>query len=158
MTDPARRLAPVVRLAPAKLNLTLAVVGRRADGFHNLHSVVVLLDLVDRLSLAVRASGEDSIHSTGFAVAPAGVNLVQAAVAATRDAVARTGPGAPAQPPPLAARAGTPERPILSFEGVATREDAAALAGATIRVAEGRVAAPVKAIRTRAWYWTNTER
>ena len=34
MTDPLRRLSPVVRLAPAKLNLTLAVVGRRDDGYH----------------------------------------------------------------------------------------------------------------------------
>jgi hypothetical protein len=44
--------APVVRLAPAKLNLTLAVVGRRPDGFHDLHSVMVPLGLADRLSLA----------------------------------------------------------------------------------------------------------
>ena len=49
---PVRRLTPVVRLAPAKLNLTLAVVGRRADGYHDLHSVMVPLDLADRLSLA----------------------------------------------------------------------------------------------------------
>ena len=45
--DAARRLAPVVRLAPAKLNLTLAVVGRRPDGFHDIHSVMVALDLVE---------------------------------------------------------------------------------------------------------------
>ena len=31
--DPARPSTPVVRLAPAKLNLTLAVVGRRPDGY-----------------------------------------------------------------------------------------------------------------------------
>ena len=39
MTDPTRRLTPVVRIAPAKLNLTLSVVARRDDGFHSLHSV-----------------------------------------------------------------------------------------------------------------------
>ena len=50
--DPLRRLSPVVRLAPAKLNLTLAVVGRRDDGYHTLHSVFVPLSLADRLSLA----------------------------------------------------------------------------------------------------------
>ena len=54
MSDPGRRLAPVVRLAPAKLNLTLAVIGRRPDGFHDLHSVFVPLALADRLSLAPR--------------------------------------------------------------------------------------------------------
>ena len=51
-TDPLRRLSPVVRLAPAKLNLTLAVIGRRDDGYHDLHSVFVPLALADRLSLA----------------------------------------------------------------------------------------------------------
>ena len=57
-----RERTPVVRLAPAKLNLTLAVLGRRSDGFHALHSVMVPLGLADRLSLA-RAAGEaDSLH------------------------------------------------------------------------------------------------
>ena len=43
---------PVVRLAPAKLNLTLAVVATADDGFHDLHSVFVPLALHDRLSVA----------------------------------------------------------------------------------------------------------
>ena len=33
----SHRLSPVVRAAPAKLNLTLAVVGRADDRFHSLH-------------------------------------------------------------------------------------------------------------------------
>jgi 4-diphosphocytidyl-2-C-methyl-D-erythritol kinase len=57
-----RERTPVVRLAPAKLNLTLAVLGTRADGFHSLHSVMVPLALADRLSLARAAGGEDSLH------------------------------------------------------------------------------------------------
>ena len=70
--DPARRLEPVVRLAPAKVNLTLAVVGTRADGFHDLHSVMVPLDLADRLSVAVLPpGGEDSLHVTGHDPGPA---------------------------------------------------------------------------------------
>ncbi|HUQ43458.1 MAG TPA: hypothetical protein VM451_03480 [Candidatus Limnocylindria bacterium] len=55
-------LAPVVRLAPAKLNLTLAVLGRRRDGFHDLHSVMVPLALADRLSLARAAGPVDTLH------------------------------------------------------------------------------------------------
>jgi 16S rRNA processing protein RimM len=39
----------------------------------------------------------------------------------------------------LQARAGTDERPILTFAGIATREQASALAGATIAVARERI-------------------
>jgi 4-diphosphocytidyl-2-C-methyl-D-erythritol kinase len=38
--------------APAKLNLSLLVVGRRQDGFHELEGVTVLLELADELLLA----------------------------------------------------------------------------------------------------------
>ncbi len=43
--------------APAKLNLTLRVVGVRADGFHLLDSEMVLLELADRLLLMPGTSG-----------------------------------------------------------------------------------------------------
>jgi 4-diphosphocytidyl-2-C-methyl-D-erythritol kinase len=38
--------------APAKLNLALAVVGKRDDGYHELRSVFVTLDLVDDVRVA----------------------------------------------------------------------------------------------------------
>ncbi len=37
--------------APAKLNLHLSIVGRRSDGYHLLDTVMVKLDLADRVSL-----------------------------------------------------------------------------------------------------------
>ena len=36
--------------APAKINLTLHVTGRRADGYHLLDSLVVFTDLGDRIT------------------------------------------------------------------------------------------------------------
>ena len=43
--------------APAKLNLFLHVVGRRADGYHLLQSVFTLIDRADRLRFRVRSDG-----------------------------------------------------------------------------------------------------
>jgi 4-diphosphocytidyl-2-C-methyl-D-erythritol kinase len=43
--------------APAKLNLSLRVTGRRQDGYHELESLLVLLDLADRLLLIPGAPG-----------------------------------------------------------------------------------------------------
>ena len=42
----------VIEDARAKVNLTLRVVGRRVDGYHELESVVAFADCADRLSLA----------------------------------------------------------------------------------------------------------
>jgi 4-diphosphocytidyl-2-C-methyl-D-erythritol kinase len=44
--------ACLVENAPAKVNLTLRVLGRRADGYHEISSLVVFADCGDRLSLA----------------------------------------------------------------------------------------------------------
>lgn len=43
--------------APAKLNLFLHIVGRRADGYHELQSVFMLIDWCDRLHFERVASG-----------------------------------------------------------------------------------------------------
>jgi 4-diphosphocytidyl-2-C-methyl-D-erythritol kinase len=43
--------------APAKLNLMLRIVGRRADGYHLLQSVFQFLDHADQLELGIRDDG-----------------------------------------------------------------------------------------------------
>lgn len=48
---------PLSLEAPAKLNLSLRVVGRRSDGFHLLETEMVLLELADRLLLLPGATG-----------------------------------------------------------------------------------------------------
>jgi 4-diphosphocytidyl-2-C-methyl-D-erythritol kinase len=48
-------VSTAVQFAPAKLNLFLAITGRRADGFHDLLSVVAPLEFGDTLRCAVRA-------------------------------------------------------------------------------------------------------
>lgn len=99
----AASVTPVVRLAPAKLNLTLAVVGRRPDGYHALHSVMAPLELADRLTIAVDPSprAADSLHVDGFDAGPGWDNLVLRAIAAVRGALrGRLG----AEPPALAVR------------------------------------------------------
>lgn len=50
-------MTPLRLEAPAKLNLSLRVTGRRTDGFHELDSRFVLLDLADRLMLLPGCSG-----------------------------------------------------------------------------------------------------
>jgi len=44
--------------APAKLNLFLHILGRRADGYHELQSCFQFVDLCDEISLQVRPDGE----------------------------------------------------------------------------------------------------
>ena len=43
--------------APAKLNLFLHVTGRRADGYHLIQSVFMLIDWCDVLHFELRAAG-----------------------------------------------------------------------------------------------------
>ena len=129
MTDPIRRLGPVVRLAPAKLNLTLAVLGRRRDGFHDLHSVMVPLALADRLTVAplpAAPGAADSLHVEGFDAGPDADNLVLRAIAETRRAVGAGWSGGPGPAPALAARLDK-RIPVAAGLGGGSSDAAAAL-------------------------------
>jgi len=132
--DTAAPVTPVVRIAPAKLNLTLAVVGRRSDGFHDLHSVMVPLGLVDRLSLSPARAAADSLHVCGpdggpvpGDPGPPERNLVLRAIAGARYALRTSGMDFPL--PALAARL---EKRIPVAAGLAggSSDGAAALDGA----------------------------
>ncbi|HRP95406.1 MAG TPA: 4-(cytidine 5'-diphospho)-2-C-methyl-D-erythritol kinase [Rhodocyclaceae bacterium] len=65
--------------APAKLNLFLHVVGRRADGYHLLQSVFRLIDWGDTLSFAPRSDGAVRRHGTVGGVAARDDLVVRAA-------------------------------------------------------------------------------
>ncbi|MDE2370420.1 MAG: 4-(cytidine 5'-diphospho)-2-C-methyl-D-erythritol kinase [Burkholderiales bacterium] len=54
--------------APAKINLFLHVVGRRADGYHLLQSPFLLLDWADRLHFERRDDGAIARHDLGAAL------------------------------------------------------------------------------------------
>ncbi|MFJ7813464.1 4-(cytidine 5'-diphospho)-2-C-methyl-D-erythritol kinase [Pseudomonas asiatica] len=61
--------------APAKLNLWLHIIGRRADGYHELETVFQFLDHGDELSFAVRDDGVIRLHTEIDAV-PHDSNLI----------------------------------------------------------------------------------
>jgi 4-diphosphocytidyl-2-C-methyl-D-erythritol kinase len=67
--------------APAKLNLMLHIVGRRADGYHELQTVFQLVDLRDRITLALRADGQVSRAAGPPGVAEGDDLTVRAALA-----------------------------------------------------------------------------
>jgi 4-diphosphocytidyl-2-C-methyl-D-erythritol kinase len=81
--------ALLLEKAPAKINLTLRVLGRREDGYHLLESLVAFADLADRLTLEPAAATTLEI-SGPFAgqCGPIADNLVLKAVTALRQ---RTG-------------------------------------------------------------------
>jgi 4-diphosphocytidyl-2-C-methyl-D-erythritol kinase len=123
--------ARVLRFAPAKLNLTLAVVGRHDYGYHALHSVMIPLAFGDAVALSVAPGGAsaDTLRITGLPLAATPDNLVLRAIAATRDAVRATRPGAPADPPLLAARL-TKRIPVEAGLGGGSSDAAATMAAA----------------------------
>jgi 4-diphosphocytidyl-2-C-methyl-D-erythritol kinase len=55
--------AELILPAPAKLNLMLHILGRRADGYHELQTLFQFLDFADELGFALRSDGEIRLHT-----------------------------------------------------------------------------------------------
>ncbi|MBU1860343.1 MAG: 4-(cytidine 5'-diphospho)-2-C-methyl-D-erythritol kinase [Gammaproteobacteria bacterium] len=55
--------AELILPAPAKLNLMLHILGRRADGYHELQTLFQFLDFGDELGFAVRQDGQIHLHT-----------------------------------------------------------------------------------------------
>jgi 4-diphosphocytidyl-2-C-methyl-D-erythritol kinase len=67
------RLSTRIVPAYAKLNLSLAVVARRADGWHDIDSVLVPVDWHDLVGLSLDPTGADALSLTVDGPAAAGV-------------------------------------------------------------------------------------
>ena len=87
-------MEPITIFAPAKLNLFLAVTGRRPDGYHDLVSVVAPLDFGDEIEATSREQGAGSrftLECDDPAVPVDGTNLILKAAGAFAAATDWTG-------------------------------------------------------------------
>ncbi|MDA0260908.1 MAG: 4-(cytidine 5'-diphospho)-2-C-methyl-D-erythritol kinase [Proteobacteria bacterium] len=89
----ADQSVPISVFAPAKINLYLDVLGRRADGHHDVLSLIVFCDIGDRVGVA--AADDLTLHVSGpFAAALGPDNIV---MRAARQLLAMEAPGAGAK-------------------------------------------------------------
>jgi len=92
--DSDRRRAMIAEVswpAPAKLNLFLHVVGRRADGYHLLQTAFQFLDQCDGVRVAARADGQLRLHGVTPGVAESDNLVLRAAAALQRASGTRLG-------------------------------------------------------------------
>src|ERR1700691_1766482 len=87
-----RRVSPrppalLVESAPAKVNLTLRVFGRRSDGYHEIESLVAFAGIGDRLSFA--PGGELALKVRGASAMHAGSDADNLVLKAARELAAR---------------------------------------------------------------------
>jgi 4-diphosphocytidyl-2-C-methyl-D-erythritol kinase len=64
-------------VAPAKINWTLEVLGRRPDGFHEVKTILQTIDLCD--SLELESAAELTLEATGEGLSPPQENLIMRA-------------------------------------------------------------------------------
>lgn len=58
----------IILKSPAKLNLTLEVLSKRKDGYHNIRSVVAVIGLYDKIKISKNNSGRISINSASESI------------------------------------------------------------------------------------------
>ena len=97
--EPVSLPQTVTIFSPAKINLFLAVIGRRPDGYHNLVSVAAPLDFGDQLMAEVGAQRPDtgrqfSLECDDPEVPAGGDNLVVQAAEAFAEATGWRGAAA----------------------------------------------------------------
>src|SRR3954447_9166884 len=86
--SPGRLPHPLATRAPAKVNLTLHVLGRRSDGYHALESLVAFAGAGDALTLAPGAALGLMVEGpTGAQAGPAEDNLILKAARALAERV-----------------------------------------------------------------------
>jgi 4-diphosphocytidyl-2-C-methyl-D-erythritol kinase len=85
---PSRQNSLVV-VAPAKLNLFLEVLGKRPDGFHQLETLMVAIDLFDTLELRSDPAGTITISCDNPEIPTGSENLIYRAALRLREFVGR---------------------------------------------------------------------
>ena len=83
----------IERQAPAKINLFLRVLGQRDDGYHDLDSVFVPLDLCDTVQIALASSNQLEVRCEGAPDLDGEHNLIYRALSSLREALGGAAPG-----------------------------------------------------------------
>ena len=68
-------MSSITLLSPAKINLTLEVLGVRTDGYHEIRSIIQPIDLFDEVSLDVEEGEGIEIESSGVSIPTGKDNL-----------------------------------------------------------------------------------
>jgi len=139
-------LLPLATRAPAKINLSLRVIGRRDDGYHELDSLVAFAGVGDRLSLTPGEPGEMQISgpfSIGLSAGPD--NLVLKAERALRAEIAdlRSGRFHLVKRLPVASGIGGGSADAAAALRLLARLNGLPLAHPALQAAAGRVGADV---------------
>ncbi len=107
--------AAVTVLAPAKINLTLEILGRRPDGYHDIASVMQALDLADELAIGIGPGSGISVQVVGAELPAGPTNLAYRAAASLLAALGAGGREVNAGGDPEGARTGETPRVAVSI-------------------------------------------